>query len=138
MTIRGNVVGSLLVGAVALVAVTSCSSTAGNYADLSAEPSAEDDLPAELYEDDALSEVSLESVRAVGSHEGVELWLAEAATPGQVCLVAFAEDAAYQVTCGTTFTTGGQAGAFLVVPDTNIKPDDATKPVSANVYALDS
>lgn len=135
MSTRGNVVGSLLVIGGVLVAMTGCTNAGSNYSDLDREPSAADELPLSLQDDEGLGTVELDTVRSIGSHEGTSLWIAEATMPDEVCLIAVRDERAYQVACGSTFTLDGPAGSFIVFPDTGGTPDGATATISKNVYA---
>ncbi|MGM1018013.1 MAG: hypothetical protein ACQEW8_10795 [Actinomycetota bacterium] len=129
--------GAGLIVAVAAFTLSGCTTPGHAYAvlDRDAQPTdaVPDDLPPHAWRD-----ADPASARSVGEHDGTSLWLARGTDEAGTCLLAYADEEAWVISCGgegAPFVLGGVAGSFTVVPDGSVVPDGATE-ISENVYTF--
>lgn len=123
------------VAALSAVTLSGCAGGGTAYAVLDREPEARDEVPADLpaY---AWDDVDQATARFVGEDEGTSLWLARARDDASACLLAYADQESWVLGCGgdgASFSIGGIAGTFTVVPDGAPAPEGMAR-VSENVY----
>lgn len=131
----------MLTGAVTAaiaVALAGCTAPGTGYADLEGDPAAGHDVPAALAAD-LPEEMDAESLRWVGDHDDVQLWLSRRAELPGICALAFVDDEDWSFGCGTGTLTfyGDGVGTFAVLAD-GMSPPEHAVPVSENVFALES
>ena len=115
-----------------------CTAFSTGYAVLDREVEPADTLPDEVIEQDSGDVADLSSARFVGEHSGSSLWLLQGIEPSSVCVLAYRDETAGGMACGSErgpVEMSGPAGHFVIVPDDSPAPDGATR-ISDNVYAL--
>lgn len=131
LCLRHASVTAILIASTALLA--GCTGQAEGFSDLEGERTAADELPA--LADGAYEQVDAATSHYVGEHEGTSLWLARGLENSPVCIVAYAEEEAWQIGCGgAPATISGVTGTYEIVMDGAAAPAGAVK-VSENVYA---
>lgn len=118
--------------------LSGCTAFATGYAVLDREAEGADALPDAFIEQDPADIADLSSARYVGEHSGSSLWLLRGLDQGSVCILAYRDETAGIMGCGSEggpVEMSGPAGHFVTVPDDYPTPDEATR-ISDNVYAL--
>lgn len=112
-----------------VLALAAGCSDGSSFADLEREPSADDALP---MPESRMDGMDLDSVRYVGDHEAIKVWVARPADFRQdICLALMPGDGAWSVACGGVWL---KSNGFVVQADGALA-DDGWVRVSDNVWA---
>lgn len=117
--------------------LSGCTAFTSSYAVLDREAEPADTLPNAVIEQDSGDVADLSSARFVGEHSDSSLWLLRGVDVGAVCVLAYQDETAWGMGCGSErgpVEMSGPAGHFTMVPDDYPTPDGATR-ISDNVYA---